>query len=271
MYSATAVVTTEIVIPGLVFPEFEYVPPCPSVTKIILSLDGQNMRGKLFLRDVPSTEELRHVATSAYECALRRLECQFEFLSGQSRWAFSSIVDQDNPIPGITILCGVGNARANGCNALVTQSMTAADLLPIVQAPLSLAKRDLYFELFYHARTSDHPVVQFLGHYQIISLIEATQENKKNTKQRHEQQDIDSFFRSLGVSESSFVSKPPRKGTESKGTESIYTFLRNAVMHERRTSNSGMPMNQRDVKDQMNDHLPDLRRLTRKAILGSPC
>jgi hypothetical protein len=253
MYSATAIVTTDLTVPGLAFEEFEYAPAFPMVTSIVLRSDGKQVSAALYLRDVPITAQLVEVAKEAYDNALRRLECQFEFLSGKSQWSMSKVTDQDNPQPSTHILCGVGSAQANSCGrAAIIRSIGTETLRPIVEAPRS--SHDVYFEMFYHASTADNPVVEFLGHYQILTMLAG---NGKDATQRV----VDDFLVSLGVPRNSFTSKPIGKDEY----ESAFTRLRNQIMHVR-LIDGAIAANQRDVKAEIEIYLPELCRLTRAGI-----
>jgi hypothetical protein len=253
MYSGTALISTTMTEPGIVFPPFEYRCNNPYVTRCELTTEnGHEITAKISLENVPTAHDVEDIALAVHKQAMLRLECLYGMRSGQSDVKVLDLRSEQKPNDHI-IAARTGVIKIEGHKASIIQGKSPDELRDILERPSPEA--DIYFELFNQARTSSNKVVEFLGYYQIVSSI-------------HDdpgQHGIDQFFLVHDRHMPPLTHKPDSKPDRPK-LETVYTRLRNEIAHVRHVPGTARPKDISATKAEISEHVERLRGLAVTAI-----
>jgi hypothetical protein len=253
MFSATVLIVTKMTEPGVKFLPFDYNCDHTYVTKCELaSNDGNEIRATITLTGVPTAHGVEDTAVLVHKQAMRRLEFHYGMSSGESQVQVRDLKSHTNPDDDIMIIRGVV-AKASVGKVSVIVSRPPDELREILERRSFLA--DVYFEMFYQAKTSSNVVVEFLGYYQIISYILGDDA----------QADIEKFILAHDLTTPQTQKPHRRPGV----METVYTRLRNEIAHARLVPGTMQPKDISKTKAEIAERVSGLQQLTIIAINNS--
>ncbi|WP_156648784.1 hypothetical protein [Massilia sp. Leaf139] len=189
---------------------------------------------------------MEDLALALLRLILFRLEAKFGMLTGTSTCQIQNLQDE----AGRRLISARGSATMPSVSpASIIIERSTEELRSVIEAPAT--PKDIYLELYHHARSATNPTVQFLGHYLIISALLGEPSQAR----------FDKFVADHDPSNPPF-SPHPKTGRD----ESIYTRLRNEVTHVRTPPGSIFPKDPIRSQGEIELSCGGLSRLARIAI-----
>jgi hypothetical protein len=253
MYSAQVVVTSALKfgIRNQVIFDIEYGSEIPVVKRCCFSSPtGMELVSTITLADVVTYEDLEAIARQIHEIALRRLEAGGDLHAQEATVKLLNVQWPGYDPNGATARPRGVEATASVGMITVVSYKSRQEIKAILEAPSSI--KDVWLEMLHLARTANNPVVEFLGYYQVVAAVFEDPPQKI----------LDNFFEEFDKSMPPLTAKP-----RSNQTETVYTRLRNELVHVRKRSQEvDAPKHPLDVRTEVVRHLPGLRRLAGIAI-----
>lgn len=242
MFNGTVNFEAKIKGNGMTFPLFTYKPPNePSVDSIDLEgPTGDLIRATIRLVNVPTQEEGTALATKALEQAVNRLTYHHGIAIEDGRITGDQFIPVSPP-SGMTLVAAVGRYALVGGSASLVIGINAATLQAELQQANPAGERN--FGLYRSALLSTSAVEAYMHVYNLLLMLLKDKQAK-----------LDAFI----IKEQPGVPQTLQPGT--KKTETMYTRLRNELAHSRPGVNMAL------TKQEMANHLGDLRQLANRAI-----
>jgi hypothetical protein len=213
-------VSTELKIRGLIVKPLFLKPPSLEVKFWEVECDDVRFVSQFEVESNGTSHEIIEEAQRLHNHALAIAEGLYGILGGETNLTDQLLGDE----AGMRIAASVGIAVARGARATLTITPQPADVAKYLCAPLDPVSLAM-LELYRHILQSADPIAKFLGCYQLLDMaIDAGQDK------------IDDHIMHLQP-QTLVSSKPPERITR-KGNpdETIYTRLRNELMHIRKDS-----------------------------------